>query len=343
MADEDLDLAPDSIHCSDQVFDVACHPSVHVAAAGCVNGAVEVYRYHTFEPCEQLLSLQVHESSVRSLAFEKDGLTLYSASSDHSLIALNTEGSPVWGDQSAHDEALNRMEVLAPGILATGDDVGCVKLWDMRARSSVAQFHVHEDYISGMAYDQERATLVCVSGDATLSAINVRQQSLEDRSVEQVDEMHSVTIIKNGRKVVCGTQDGVLLVFSWGKWNDRSHAFPGHPHSVDTMLAVDANTICTGSSDGLIRVVQVQPDRVLGVLGDHEDFPVEGMRFSHDRSVMVSYAHDETVRFWDSRALFEDAEEGGDDDDDDDDGESKRQQALERRLRTPSQRFFSDL
>lgn len=33
----------------------------------------------------------------------------------------------------------------------------------------------------------------------------------------------------------------------------------------------------TGSSDGIVRVVSIQPNRVLGVLGDHDDFPVEGM------------------------------------------------------------------
>ena len=33
----------------------------------------------------------------------------------------------------------------------------------------------------------------------------------------------------------------------------------------------------TGSSDGLVRVVSIQPNKVLGVLGDHDDFPVEGM------------------------------------------------------------------
>ena len=43
---------------------------------------------------------------------------------------------------------------------------------------------------------------------------------------------------------------------------------------------MDDNTIVTGSSDGLIRVVQIGPNRLLGVIGDHDDFPVERMASS---------------------------------------------------------------
>ena len=60
------------------------------------------------------------------------------------------------------------------------------------------------------------------------------------------------------------------------------------------MLKIDESTILTGSSDGLIRVVQLQPNKVLGVVGDHDDFPVEGMRVSRDGRVLASFAHDET-------------------------------------------------
>lgn len=92
----------------------------------------------------------------------------------------------------------------------------------------------------------------------------------------------------------CGSQDGVICIFSSGMWADMSDRFPGHPQSIDTMLKIDEDTICTGSSDGLIRyilytilssfyslshsIVQLQPNRLLGVIGDHEDFPVEVLK-----------------------------------------------------------------
>ena len=71
------------------------------------------------------------------------------------------------------------------------------------------------------------------------------------------DELLSIAIIKDGRKVVVGTQGGVLDIWSWDRWGDMSDRFPGHPNSIDTMVVVDHSTIITGSSDGLIRCVRV--------------------------------------------------------------------------------------
>jgi hypothetical protein len=52
---------------------------------------------------------------------------------------------------------------------------------------------------------------------------------------------------------VCGTQGGVLDIFSWDDWGDMSDRFPGHPESIDAILPINDDVILTGSSDGLIR------------------------------------------------------------------------------------------
>jgi hypothetical protein len=54
-------------------------------------------------------------------------------------------------------------------------------------------------------------------------------------------------VIKNGRKVIAGTQDGVILVFSWDQWGDCSDRYPGHPETVDCMYKVDESTVITGN------------------------------------------------------------------------------------------------
>lgn len=53
--------------------------------------------------------------------------------------------------------------------------------------------------------------------------------------------------------MVCGGQDGVLWIFSYGRWGDISNRFPGHPKSIDTIVSYDDSRIITGSSDGILR------------------------------------------------------------------------------------------
>ena len=40
-----------------------------------------------------------------------------------------------------------------------------------------------------------------------------------------------------------------------------SDRFPGHPNSIDTIVALTDDLILTGSSDGLIRLVNIQPHK----------------------------------------------------------------------------------
>jgi hypothetical protein len=53
------------------------------------------------------------------------------------------------------------------------------------------------------------------------------------------------------------------------------------------------------------RVVGIHPNKLLGVIGDHDDFPVERIRLSGDKLVLGSCSHDRTVKFWSLEGLLE--------------------------------------
>ena len=111
--------------------------------------------------------------------------------------------------------------------------------------------------------------------------------------------------MKRGRKIVCGSQDGVLSIFDWGSIADISDRYPGHPASVDTLVAATDDLLLSGSSDGLIRVIHVLPNRMLGVVGEHSEFPLERLALSADRRWLASASHDTSVKLWDVADLQE--------------------------------------
>ena len=81
------------------------------------------------------------------------------------------------------------------------------------------------------------------------------------------------------------------------------------------------STILTGSSDGLLRAVQLFPTKLLGVVVDHGSFPIE--RIAIDRGGeghwVGSVGHDEKLRLTDLREVFE----GSDGEEEEEEGEDK--------------------
>ena len=235
-------------------------------------------------------------------------------------------------------------------LIVTGDDKGGVRLWDERLCSTVTNqqpasgplqlpqgcvlsWKEHKDYISALDHSEDGNTLLATSADGCLSVFDIRQAStsrsvqspsVARRSDPQDDELLSLVILKNGKKVVAGTQDGVLAIWSWNTWGDISDRYPllqSSHSSIDAILKVDENTIITGGSDGLVRVVTLHPNKILGTLGDHDGFPVESLQFNANRSYVGSLSHDPYIRLWDARAL--DDADGGEDEENEMDDDKK--------------------
>lgn len=199
-------------------------------------------------------------------------------------------------------------------MLATGDDEGVVKLWDTRTMSETRKYEQHFDFISDFLWLEDKKHLVVTSGDGTLSVIDVRANKTEPfaHSEDQEDELLSIVPIKGDQKAVVGTQLGVLSIFNrksgWGDCVDR---FPGHPQSIDALVALTSDVILTGSSDGLIRAVQILPNKFLGAIADHGDFPVERLALDRNKKWLASASHDESLKLTDVHDALEDSDEEG--------------------------------
>lgn len=64
------------------------------------------------------------------------------------------------------------------------------------------------------------------------------------------------------------------------------------------MVPLSANVVLTGCFDGNIRACHILPNRFLGVVGNHDDFPIQRLTLSSDKNVCASLCHDQCVKFW---------------------------------------------
>lgn len=301
-----------SVRTAEHCFDAQFHPSEPLLAAATITGDVELHRYDVANASEELVrSVRNHEESCRSAHFVggSDGIRLLSISADASAVLADIEsGKQLW--QAKLGAAGNALLPLGPKQFAVGDDDGGVAIYDVRKKKPTAQFAENEDYISDMALGADQQSICATSGDGTLAVYDRRKtgtKGLIAMSDFQEDEYLSVAIVKQGTKVVCGSQTGVLSIFSWGDFGDLKDRIKGHPMSVDTLVPLTDLGVLTGSSDGTIRVVSVygseQGNCIVGTLGDHGEYPIEHLALSPDKDLLASASHGRpAIRIWSTEA-----------------------------------------
>ncbi|ELU18406.1 hypothetical protein CAPTEDRAFT_20314 [Capitella teleta] len=292
---------PAAISFDSIVEDICCHPSRDVIAAGSIDGDVTIHSYSTEEQNHLLMTLPHHKKACRAVRFSPGGNLLLSASKDKSISVVDVDqGKVIKSIPKAHGAALYCLEMANEDIVATGDDDGYLKLWDLRQKpKAVMELKENEEFISDIHLEFKRKMLLMTSGDGTLTAVDIRKHKMKMQSELFESELLSLTPVKGSKKIACGSGDGAINFFNWGEWGNMSDRFPGHPVSIDCMVTVTDDIICTGSMDGFIRAVHVLPNRFVGVIGEHDEFPVENLSLSHCRQFVTSCSHDQTIKFWD--------------------------------------------
>lgn len=161
----------------------------------------------------------------------------------------------------------------------------------------------HEEYIADMALDPDKKLLLTASGDGCLGVFNIKRRRFELLSESQSGDLTSVTIMKCGRKVACGSSEGTIYLFNWNGFGATSDRFALRAESIDCMVPVTDSLLCTGSTDGVIRAVNILPNRVVGSVGQHAGEPVEELALSHCGRFLASSGHDQRLKFWDMAQL----------------------------------------
>ncbi|XP_022774723.1 WD repeat-containing protein 55 isoform X2 [Durio zibethinus] len=261
-------------------FGLDFHPSKELVAVSLITGDLQLYKYNIDDSSlQRSLDVHAHTESCRTVRFINGGQAVATGSKDCSILATDVEtGSVIARLENAHENANNSLINLTESTVASGDDEGCIKVWDTRQRSCSGSFNAHEDYISDMNFVSDSLKLLTTSGDGTLSVCNLRTYKVQTRSEFSEDELTSVLVMKNGRKVICGSQSGTLLLYSWGFFKDCSDRFVDlSPNSIEALLKLDEDRLITGSENGLISLVGILPNRIIQPIAEHSDYPVEGL------------------------------------------------------------------
>jgi WD repeat-containing protein 55 len=223
------------------------------------------------------LKFNHHTDSVRAVDFSDDGNYIYTASKDQSFAVI-TNGVVAGQVHEAHDAPIHAlMHIENSNIIATGDDDGIIKIWDLREANKgkkhaiVMELAEHEGTISQMTYNHECQQLLAASCDGMLGVFDLRTKKLYAMSDNFEEDLTSVCLLKNDKKVITSTSEGILNLFTYDFFGDCNDRITGHPGAIDTMIKYDEDIVITGCEDGQIRAVSVLPNEIVAILGEPND------------------------------------------------------------------------
>jgi len=298
-----------------------------------------------------------HRAPIRKVLFSPDGSLLYSVTRNCTITLLDTETGQklrVVREISSQKARPYCASTLGEHQLIVGDELGSLSVFDWRSEAiPPLSAHMVNDggeessssgegdalrYITDvMAANQStsRGLILATCGDGTLLAADARKKKFVGRSEPMHDELLCLTIMKNNKKVLCGSVDGHLDVFNWGEWGNLVERInTGHKDTVDCLCPLNDDLLVTGSSDGTVKLHSILPNRSLTTIGGKFDgASIEGLALC--QNLLVSCDQDNVVKLYNASKLIEMAPQTK--------SGSEMKKLVNKSKNGPKSEFFTDL
>ena len=90
-----------------------------------------------------------------------------------------------------------------------------------------------------MIYSDEHKMLLAAANDGMLGVFDLRKGVLYAMSDNLEEDQNALCLVKDGKKVLTATSEGVINIFSWDWFGDCNDRIVSHPASIDTMIVYD--------------------------------------------------------------------------------------------------------
>lgn len=288
---------PPTISCEDFIVDISLHPAKNLIAVANIVGDVLLYEYNNDET-KLVNTLELHLKACRDVEFDNEGVVLFSTAKDRVIMATDVETAKLKRCyEDAHEEPVYRLITLDENKIATGDDGGTVKLWDLRKPDPVFSIKIGDEHVSDMITNDAQKYLVCAAGDGVLTSIDLKGSKIYTTSEEYDTELTCMGLFRSDTKLLVASSTGKLYLFNWKEFGFHSDEYVGQKHAIQCMIPITQNIVVTSGEDGVLRASHMFPQHQLGVVGQHR-MPVESLDISHDGQYIASSSHDNDVKFW---------------------------------------------
>ncbi|WP_341738889.1 AAA-like domain-containing protein [Microcoleus sp. CAWBG640] len=243
-------------------------------------------------------SLEGHSSSVRSVAFSLDGLTLASASFDHTIKLWNVQTQKPIATLTGHSNLVNSVAFSFDGLtLASASDDNTIKLWHLESQKPIATLTGHSDSVRSVAFSPDGLTLASASDDNTIKLWHLQTQKEMASLAGHSDSVRSVAFSPDGLTLASASDDNTIKL-----WNVQTQkpiaTLTGHSSWVYSVaFSPDGLTLASASLDNTIKLWHLESQKEIASLTEHSS-KVNSVAFSPNGLTLASASSDKTIKLW---------------------------------------------
>jgi len=229
-------------------------------------------------------------------ATSADGSTIYSASQDNTVKAIDAESGTVnWTFEGHTDNVVTIAASPDGSTIYSGAYDNTVKAIDAETGEEVWSFDGHSDGVDALSVSPDGSTVYSGSHDGTVKAIDAEAGTEQWSFEEHTADVKSLAASPDGSTIYSASQDNTVKAID-AKSGTEQWTFDGHSDSVRHIAASpDGSTVYSGSADATVKAIDSETGTEEWSFDGHSS-TIQTVTVSPDGGTVYSGGYDNMVR-----------------------------------------------